>query len=97
MLGSDEDKSEHSHSDNEAEAEKPLPETSNTSLPNSQNEPVNTLNRDLGKSENFELSEEKIEKIKKAMSKISLTPPPWALSIPEDQWLNKLLYGKKAN
>ena len=77
MLNSDEENSDHSHSDNETDL-KQTTKTSNISdLPKSQNDVADSLNNDLGKSQDFDLSEEKVEKIKKAMSKLSLTPPPW--------------------
>ena len=52
----------------------------------------NPLNQEL-QSENFDLTETQVTKIKSAMSKLKLTPPPWAKSIPEEKWLNPILYG----
>ncbi|CAI2379331.1 unnamed protein product [Moneuplotes crassus] len=45
-------------------------------------------------SDEVELTEEKVNKIKSAMSKLNLTPPPWAQAIPEEQWLPKF-FGSK--
>ena len=36
------------------------------------------------------MTSEDSKKIKSAMSKLSLTPPPWAKSIPEEKWLPKM-------
>uniref|UniRef100_A0A915PGI0 PDZ domain-containing protein n=1 Tax=Setaria digitata TaxID=48799 RepID=A0A915PGI0_9BILA len=52
-------------------------------------------NKDSGcefdKSESIELTIDKIEHIKKAMSSFTLPAPPWAMGIPSDSELKKLL------
>ena len=40
------------------------------------------------------MSDEHADKIKKAMSKLSLPVPEWAKKVPEEVWLNKLLNSK---
>ena len=89
MLESDEEeKSEHSETPHETE---PQGEGSSAQDANSQVEEI-PAQSSTPPSE-LSMSEEKVNKIKSAMSKLNLTPPPWAKAIPEEKWLNKILYG----
>ena len=101
MLGSDEEE-ESDDSDTEDENKKAIDQVSQNFIQNelqslSQKVDPNKTEilNDEDKAQEFELSEEKVQKIKTAMSKLNLTPPPWAVAIPEEKWLNKLLYGKQ--
>ena len=40
--------------------------------------------------ETYKMSEEHSQKIKSAMGKLKLTPPPWAKAIDEQQWMNAM-------
>ena len=81
VLGSDEDNLSNESDEDEADNDK-LDEALKYE---SQEGPL--------KADDIPMSDEKVSKIKNAMSKLNLTPPPWAKAIPEEKWLNKLLYG----
>jgi hypothetical protein len=97
MLGSDDGLSNGSDSEDDHANKEPQPDKSTepeqthseieTTTPVTQTEEP----QDTFKSEDFVLTDEKVNKIKTAMSKLNLTPPPWAKAIPEEQWLNKIL------
>ena len=88
MLGSDGGLSHNSDSD----TEQPAPETTKTDENTTEALKYDTTDDNL-KSDQIILTNEKVNKIKSAMGKLKLTPPTWAKAIPEEKWLNKLLYG----
>jgi len=90
MLGSDEGFSHNSDTDEEEET--PQPDINEKNIDEENNQKDGAQDKD-----EFYLSEEKVNKIKKAMSKLNFTPPPWAKAIPEEKWLSKYLNGEKTD